>query len=232
MSHLALVVEDEPTIRDLVRRYLEREGLGVLTTGSGAEALELWRSGDPDLLVVDLGLPDITGEAVIREVRRGSLVPIIVLTAQTAEEDRIRGLELGVDDYVTKPFSPRELALRARAVLRRGGIHEPMRPRRCYGDGTLVVDDERHAVWAHGDPVDLTPTEWAVLQALCRVPGRAYSRLELVNEARGYEFAGYERTIDTHVKNLRRKVELGSAAPAIIETVTGVGYRLGVSADA
>jgi DNA-binding response OmpR family regulator len=231
VTPLVLVVEDEPKIRDLVRRYLEREGFGVLTTGSGAEALELWRDGAADLLIVDLGLPDVSGGTVIREVRRHSQVPIIVLTAQAAEEDRIRGLELGVDDYVTKPFSPRELALRARAVLRRSAAHDRAQPCRSYGAGALVVDDERHEAWAHGELVELTPTEWAVLQALCRVPGRAYSRLELVNEARGYEFAGYERTIDTHVKNLRRKIEWDPATPSTIETVTGVGYRLGVPAD-
>ncbi|MBA3621240.1 MAG: response regulator transcription factor [Euzebyales bacterium] len=230
MPRLVLVAEDETKIRDLVRGYLEREGLGVLTAGSGAEALELWRRSNPDLLIVDLGLPDVAGESIIGEVRRQSDVPIIVLTARAAEEDRIAGLELGADDYVAKPFSPRELVLRVRAVLRRG-VSLDGRPRRSYGAGELVVDDERRELCARGEAVELTPTEWALLQALARVPGRVYSRLELVNEARGYEFAGYERTIDTHVKNLRRKIERDPGAPTIVETVVGAGYRLGLEAD-
>lgn len=230
VTRLVLLVEDEPKIRDLVRGYLERDGFGVLTTDSGAEALELWRRSSPDLVIVDLGLPDVSGESVIREVRRQSDVPIIVLTARAGEEDRIEGWELGVDDYVAKPFSPRELVLRVGAVLRRGVGHA-VGPRRSYGGGDLILDDDRREVCSHGEPVELTPTEWSVLQALTRVPGRVYSRLELVNEARGYEFAGYERTIDTHVKNLRRKIEHDPGAPMIIETVVGVGYRLGLSAD-
>ncbi|WP_370327126.1 response regulator transcription factor [Euzebya sp.] len=230
MTRLVLVVEDEPKIRELVRGYLERDGFGVLTTDSGAEALDLWRHGTPDLLIVDLGLPDVSGESLIREVRRQSDVPIIVLTARAAEEDRIDGLELGVDDYVAKPFSPRELVLRVGAVLRRG-VAQEVPARRSYGGGDLILDDERREVGAHGEVVELTPTEWSVLQALARVPGRVYSRLELVNDARGYEFAGYERTIDTHVKNLRRKVEHDPGAPTIVETVVGVGYRFGLCAD-
>lgn len=225
-----LVIEDESKIRELVRRYLQAEGFTVLSSGTGAGGLELWGEGGVDLLVVDLGLPDVPGDSVIRHVRQESLVPIIVLTALATEEDRIRGLELGVDDYVTKPFSPRELALRAKAVLRRGR-GRPSDPIRSYGAGLLVVDHDRREVHATGERVQLTPTEWSILEALARVPGRPYSRLELVNEARGYEFTGYERTIDTHVKNLRGKVEHDPGAPVVIETVVGVGYRLGLSED-
>lgn len=231
MSRTVLVVEDEAKIRDLLRSYLEREGFTVLTTASGAEAIGLAERTAPDLIVLDLRLPDVPGEEVAREVRRTSAVPILMLTAKTAEEDRIRGLEIGADDYVTKPFSPRELILRVHAILRRGGS-SPGQARCSYGGGELVIDDDRREVFVRGDAVELTPTEWSVLTALAAVPGRVYSRFELVNRARGYEFDGYERTIDSHVKNLRRKVETDPSNPCVVVTVLGAGYRLGLAADA
>jgi DNA-binding response OmpR family regulator len=226
-----LVVEDERMIRDLVRGYLEREGLGVLTTESGAEAIALARDARPDLLVLDLRLPDVPGEEVAREVRSFSPLPILMLTAKAAEEDRIRGLELGADDYLTKPFSPRELVLRVQAILRRAcGEDAPAGPL-VFGGGRLLIDEERQEVQVDGKPVALTPTEYGILVALARVPGRVYSRYELINRVRGYEFEGYERTIDSHVKNLRRKVEHDAHAPELVLTVLGGGYRLGVSRD-
>ena len=231
MARTVLVVEDEAKIRDLLRSYLEREGFTVLTTASGAEAIGLAERAAPDLIVLDLRLPDVPGEEVAREVRRTSSVPILMLTAKTAEEDRIRGLEIGADDYVTKPFSPRELILRVHAILRRGGT-SPDQARRSYGKGEIVIDDDRREVLVRGDAVELTPTEWSVLTALAAVPGRVYSRFELVNRARGYEFEGYERTIDSHVKNLRRKVETDPSNPCVVVTVLGAGYRLGLAGDA
>ena len=200
-----LVVEDEGKLRELVRSYLERAGFTVLSTGSGAEAIGMAAVASPDLVVLDLGLPDVPGETVARELRATAAVPIVMLTAKTAEEDRIAGLELGADDYVTKPFSPRELVLRVQAVLRRGG------PAAAggvtgYGGGVLVIDEPRHEVTVRGRAAELTPTEWGILVALATVPGRVYSRFELINRVRGYEFEGYERTVDSHVKNLRRKI--------------------------
>jgi DNA-binding response OmpR family regulator len=232
MAPTVLVVEDEPKLRELVRAYLERDGMGVLSTGSGAEAITLAAQSAPDLIVLDLRLPDVPGEDVAREVRLASDVPILMLTAKAGEEDRIAGLELGADDYVSKPFSPRELVLRAHAILRRGRDGgRAMRPL-AFGDGELVIDEARRAVVVRDQPVALTPTEWGVLVSLARVPGRVYSRYELINLVRGYEFSGYERTIDSHVKNLRGKIERNRRSPRIVETVLGGGYRLGLHRDA
>jgi DNA-binding response OmpR family regulator len=230
MAATVLLVEDERKLRDLVRSYLERAGFTVLSTGSGAEAISLAASAAPDLVVLDLGLPDVPGESVATELRAANQVPILMLTARATQEDRIAGLELGADDYVTKPFSPRELVLRVQAILRRGGPaagHEVA----SYGDGVLVIDEPRRRLTVRGAEVDLTPTEWGILVALATVPGRVYSRFELINRVRGYEFEGYERTIDSHVKNLRRKLEKDPASPEIVQTVLGGGYRLGIDRD-
>ena len=231
MSSTVLVVEDENKLRELVRAYLEHEDLVVYSTGSGAEALQVGRRSPLDLVVLDLGLPDVPGEEVARELRAGSDVPIIMLTAKSEERDRIAGLELGADDYVTKPFSPRELVLKSLAVLRRGRSPGEEAPVSSFGSGELIIDDERHRVLVRGAPVELTPTEWGIVTALARVPGRVYSRYELINLVRGYEFEGYERTVNSHVKNLRHKVEVEAGNPRIIETVLGSGYRLGLSRD-
>ena len=226
-----LVVEDELKIRELLRSYLEREGFEVLSTGSGAEAIALTRSAAPDLLVLDLRLPDVAGESVTSEIRQVSSVPILMLTAKSGEDDRIRGLELGADDYVTKPFSPREVVLRAQAILRRSTTAGADDRPASYGNGELVIDEDRHTIAVRGELVDLTPTEWGLLTSLARFPGRVYSRYELINRVRGYEFEGYERTIDSHVKNLRRKIEQDPAHPHIVETVLGAGYRMGLARD-
>jgi DNA-binding response OmpR family regulator len=225
-----LLVEDERKLRDLVRSYLEQAGFAVLSTGSGAEALTLASSAAPDLLVLDLGLPDVPGDTVAREVRAAGGTPILMLTARSSEDDRVAGLEAGADDYVTKPFSPRELVLRVQAILRRGGQSADT-PEHSYGGGELVIDEPRHCVRVRGQFADLTPTEWGILVALASVPGRVYSRYELINRVRGYEFDGYERIIDSHVKNLRRKIERDAANPEIVRTVMGGGYRLGVTRD-
>ena len=234
MASTVLVVEDERKLRDLVRSYLERAGFTVLTTDSGAEAITMAMTSAPDLVILDLGLPDVPGETVARELRASSATPILMLTAKSAEEDRIRGLELGADDYVTKPFSPRELVLRVQAILRRGGPESRGATQgvTSYGRGELVIDEPQRLATVRGAAVALTPTEWGVLVALATVPGRVYSRFELINRVRGYEFEGYERTVDSHVKNLRRKVENDPANPQIVQTVLGGGYRLGLTRDA
>ncbi|HXZ73899.1 MAG TPA: response regulator transcription factor [Streptosporangiaceae bacterium] len=230
MAATVLLVEDERKLRDLVRSYLERAGFTVLSTGSGAEAISVAASAEPDLVILDLGLPDVAGETVARELRGTGPVPILMLTAKAAEEDRIAGLELGADDYVTKPFSPRELVLRVQAILRRGA---PVAAQgvTSYGGGALIIDEPRREVTVRAAGVDLTPTEWGILLALATVPGRVYSRYELINRVRGYEFEGYERTVDSHVKNLRRKVEEDPGSPRIVQTVLGGGYRLGLARD-
>ncbi len=229
MTETVLVVEDEREIRELVRRYLERDGLLARTTGAGAEAVRLLAAGGVNLVVLDLGLPDIDGLDVLAAARETG-VPVVVLTARNGVDERIRGLREGADDYVTKPFSPTELVLRVRAVLnrlRRCGAPEPGPA--CYGRGRLCIDETRHEASVSGQPVELTPTEWGLLAAMAAAPGRVFSRYELVNRVRGYEFAGYERTIDSHIKNLRHK--LGGDPGEIIATVVGVGYRLVLSRD-
>ena len=203
-----LVVEDERDIRELLRRYLERAGHSVLTAGTGAEAMLLLMDGSADLLLLDLGLPDIDGLEVLQRATEVA-VPVIALTARSSVEDRIRGLERGADDYVPAVGPPSAET--------------------SYGSGRLRIDDSRHEAWIDGRLVDLTPSEWGVLTTLASRPGRVYSRAELVNRVRGYEFAGYERTIDSHVKNLRRK--LGDDAADVVVTVQGIGYRLGIDRD-
>ena len=201
-----LVVEDEESFSDALSYMLRREGYEVEVAETGPQALTAFDRSGADLVLLDLMLPGLSGTEVCRELRSRSKVPIIMVTARDTEVDKVVGLELGADDYVTKPFSPRELTLRIQAILRRGpGDPAPGGPR-SYGGGELVIDEDRHRVAVRGDTVELTPTEWGVLTALASVPGRVYSRYELINRVRGYEFEGYERTIDSHVKNLRRKI--------------------------
>jgi DNA-binding response OmpR family regulator len=228
-----LIVDDEAKLRRLVADYLQREGYAVLEAGTGARALELIATAHPGLIVLDLGLPDLPGEELTRLVRKSSDVPIVMLSAKAAENDRVMGLRLGADDYLVKPFSPRELVARVQAVLRRtrggGSGAETAQPGR-YGGGVLTIDFERREVSAAGAPVTLTRTEFDLLATLAARPGRPYTRLELVSRLQGYEFHGYERTVDVHVKNLRRK--LGETAPfRLIATVPGIGYKLGVERD-
>ena len=226
-----LVVDDERKIRDLVRSYLEREGYAVLVADSGQRALEAMERAHPDLVVLDLMLPDVSGEEVARSVRDHSGVPIIMLTAKAGEDDRVTGLRLGADDYLVKPFSPRELVARVEAVLRRasgGAANGPI----SFDGGGLRIDREAREVLVAGRTVPLTRSEFDLLLALASHPGRVFSRYELTTKVQGYDFDGYERTIDAHVKNLRRKLGEDPKRPTYVLTVTGVGYKFGVKADA
>ncbi len=230
MGNTVMVVEDDREIREVLRRYLERADYVVHTTGSGVHALQQLAAGGVDLVVLDLGLPDLDGMDVLSAAHEAGDVPVIVLTARSTVEDRIRGLRQGADDYVVKPFSPTELVLRVQAVLhRRAPSMRDGDGEASYGGGRLRIDEQRHVAELDGQQLELTPTEWGLLTTMASVPQRVYSRYELVNRVRGYEFAGYERTIDSHVKNLRHK--LGADGVMIVETVLGVGYRLGWSRD-
>ena len=231
MPGMVLVVEDEMKLRDLVRSFLEREGFTVLHAATGAEALQFEAKATPDLVVLDLGLPDIPGEEVARELRKRSDVRILMLTAKVSDDERVRGLELGADDYLTKPFNPRELVLRAQTLMKRSRSEEPVSRAMSFGGGTLVIDPDRHEMRSQGEVVEVSPTEWTLMETLVRTPGRVYSRYELVNSAHGYEWEGYERVVDSHVKNLRRKLSDNKGRPKIIETVVGSGYRFGLARD-
>jgi DNA-binding response OmpR family regulator len=226
MAATVLLVENERRLRELVQSYLERAGFTVLSAGSGAEAIALGASAALDLVILDLGLPDVPGETVVCEIRETGPVPILMLTARTGEQGRIAGLELGADENLTKPFNPRELVLRVHAVLSRSGQGAAR-----YGGGILVIDQPRREVTVRGARVELTPTEWRILVALATDPGRVYSRFELINRVRGDEFERYVRTIDSHVKNLRRKIEQDPGSPRIVQTVLGGGYRLSLARD-
>ena len=218
-----LVVDDEPQITELLKSYLEREGYQVAVAADGEEALAMADAERPDLILLDLMLPKKNGFEVCRDIRAKSRVPIIMLTARDEEPDKIVGLELGADDYITKPFSPREAVARVRAVLRRS---EPDSPEgKIIRTGNLEIDSLRHEVKKNGKVIELTPTEFKILETLADSPRRVYTRLQLVEEVQGYSFEGYERTIDAHIKNLRQKIEDDPKNPRLIGTVYGVGYR-------
>lgn len=219
-----LLVEDEANTRSVVEAYLEREGYWVTAVGDGRAALDAFGTHRYDAVVLDLNLPEVPGEEVCRRIRDTSDLPIIMLTAKGAEEERIAGLDLGADDYLVKPFSPRELVARVRAVLRRSHTDsEPQRSRLEYGP--LSIDVAGHRVFVDGEEVELTASEYKLLTTLSRYPGRVYSRMELVEKVLGYDFEGYERAIDSHVKNLRAKLGDDPREPRFIHTVFGVGYR-------
>jgi len=220
-----LIVEDEAKIVKLARDYLERAGFTVISTADGKGALAAFHSARPDLAVLDLGLPGIDGLDVLRELRRESNTPVIILTARGEESDRLVGLELGADDYVVKPFSPKELVARVRAVLRRaeGGAAAGAELIRV---ADLMLDLPRMVLTVGGRPVELTSTEFQLLASLARRPGRIFTRAQLLESVHGVAFESYERAIDTHIKNLRRKIEPDPRQPRYLLTVYGVGYRL------
>jgi len=223
MAQTILVVDDEPQIVKVLRGYLERAGFRVVTAGDGPLALTQYRHEKPDLVLLDLNLPGLDGLDVARRLRAMSNVPIILVTARVEETDRLIGLELGADDYITKPFSPREVVARVRAVLRRAEF-APAAPE-VIRAGDIVLDFTRHTVTRGDELLELTPTEFGLLAALAREPGRAFTRLQLLEAAQGDAFEGYERTVDAHIKNLRAKLEHNPRQPQYIETVFGVGYR-------
>ena len=223
MNRTILVVDDDKKIVQLVSLYLRKEGYRVLPAFDGQEALEIARSQQPDLIVLDLFLPELDGTDVCRLLRADSRVPIIMLTARATDEDKLLGLDLGADDYLTKPFNPRELVARVRAVLRRTLPDDDPNGELHFGD--LAISLVRREVAAHGQPVSLTPTEFRLLETLVREPGRAFSRSELLDRAFGFDYDGIERTVDVHIMNLRRKIEPQPGTPRYIMTVPGFGYR-------
>jgi DNA-binding response OmpR family regulator len=217
-----LVIEDEKKISEIVKAYLEKEGYDVLLAESGGDGLKALRE-NPDLIILDLMLPDMQGEELCTLIRENSEVPVIMLTAKSGEEDRIKGLGLGADDYVIKPFSPKELVARVKAHLRRSV--KDRKQTYSFNRGKLKIDILLHEALREGVPIVLTPTEFKILLSLAENPGRVLSREQLVNIVLGYDFEGYDRTIDAHVKNLRHKVEKDSKSPEFIQTVYGVGYK-------
>ena len=227
-SGTVLIIEDEKKISDIVELYLKREGFRTRVAGTGKEAMSLLK--EPfDLFVLDLMLPDISGEELCGTIRETSDAPIIMLTAKSSEEDRIKGLGLGADDYVVKPFSPRELVARVKAQLRR--TKKDAGKVLSFNKGLLTMDTDSHEVRRNGVPTVLTPTEFRILMLLAEKPGRIFSRLQLINMVQGYDFEGYDRTIDAHIKNLRQKIEDDQRNPLFIKTVYGVGYKFAGAPD-
>ena len=226
MSKTILVVDDTENLRTLVKSYLSQEGFRVLTAADGREALFLARDEKPDLILLDLMMPEMGGYEFMRVYGREADTPVILLTAKVEENDKVLGLELGADDYVTKPFSMRELTARIRAVLRRAGKTAPQAVLLRAGD--IVLDRNGRLVKIGDHYVDLTPSEFDLLATLMATPGRAYSRMDLLDLLQGSAFEGYERTIDVHVRNLRSKIEEDPSSPRYVETVYGIGYRFAV----
>jgi DNA-binding response OmpR family regulator len=220
-----LVVDDERKIVDLARDYLEHAGFAVRTAADGQAAIEAVQRDHPDLIVLDLGLPGMDGLDVTRRIRRDSNLPVIMLTARDDELDKLLGLELGADDYLTKPFSPRELVARVRAVLRRVDAGSRAATDEIIRAGDLILDVPRMRAELSGRSVELTPTEFQLLAAMARQPGRIFTRSQLLDAVHGVAFESYERAIDTHIKNIRRKLEPDPGRPVLILTVYGVGYR-------
>jgi len=226
-----LIVDDDAKTVELVKLYLNRDGYKVLTAYDGNEALRLARESHPDLIVLDLMLPGMNGLEVCRTLRDESDVPIIMLTARTTEDDRLEGLDLGADDYITKPFSPRELAARVRAVLRRIPEEMLMRGPKEIQQGELIVNFLKHEAYLNGKPLNLTAIEFKLLGVLVREPERVFSRAQLIERVVGYDFEGFDRTVDVHIHNLRRKLELDPVHARYIKTVYGAGYKFHKDAE-
>jgi len=229
MSKTVLVVDDEERLTSLVKTYLEQAGFRAVTAKNGREALFLARQEKPDLIILDVMMPEMDGLEFIRQHRKERETPIILLTAKVEDTDKLVGLEMGADDYVTKPFSPRELIARVRTVLRRAGQSAPNPDLLRVAD--VLLDRAGHVVKVSEKAVDLTPSEFDLLAVLISSPGRAFSRLELLDRIQGTTYEGYERTIDVHIKNLRAKIEPDVSKPRYIETVYGVGYRFAPEAE-
>lgn len=225
MSEKILVVDDEINILNVIKDYLLAEEYEVYTADNGKRAMELFYQVEPDFIILDLMLPDISGEDVCRLIRRESSVPIMMLTAKSTEDDKVTGLYIGADDYLTKPFSPRELVGRVRAILRRAKGNISISDILEFDSGELQIDIPKHAVKKNGEVINLTPNEFKILSILAQNPDRVYTRTQLVSIAFGYDFEGYDRTVDTHIKNLRQKIEDNAKEPRYIVTVHGIGYK-------
>lgn len=220
-----LIVDDEMKIRDVVRSYLRQHGFQTIEADSGQEAIRLFHEQSPDLIILDLMLPDRNGEEVCQEIRRVNSVPILMLTAKISNHSRINGFSIGADDYLLKPFDPRELVVRVRAILRRSDHHQLLSDKVSYGDGQLEIDSLKHTVYLQGKPINLTPIEYKLLITLAKHPQRYFTREELIEKVLGFDYIGDIRTIDQHVKNVRQKIEKDSKNPMYIQTVYGSGYR-------
>ena len=227
MASTVLIVEDDPHVLELVRLYLDQDGHRVLVAMNGIEGLQLAQEAAPDLILLDLMLPGIDGTEVCRRVRQESNVPIIMCTARVEEEDRLTGLELGADDYITKAFSPRELAARVRAVLRRTAREQSERTPEELKRGPFTVNIPHGTVQRDSQAIRLTPTEFRLLVLLMREPGRIFSREQIIDRVFGYDFDGFDRTVDAHVSSLRRKLDSGPGETRFIQTVYGMGYKFG-----
>lgn len=223
MAKKILVVDDKPELRNLLKSYLTQEGFEVMTANDGQEALFVARHEKPNLIILDLMMPEMGGYEFMRAYNREADTPVVILTAKIDENDKVLGLELGADDYVTKPFSPRELTARVRAVLRR--VEKQASSQEILRMGAIELDWSGRITTVNGQTVELTPSEFALLGALMASPGRVFSRLELLDRLQGTAYEGYERTIDVHVRNLRAKIEPDASNPQYIETVYGAGYR-------
>ena len=222
-----LVVDDEPAIVEVIKSYLENSGYMVKTAGNGKDALDIFNKIQPCLVILDLMLPDVSGEEVCRQIRKQSRIPVIMLTARAGEEDILEGLGLGADDYITKPFIPRQLVARVNAVLRRTE-HElvPLADLLKFNDD-LEIDNLKHEVCKNSKVVNLTPNEYRILMTLIKYPNKTFTREELIDLAFDEDYSGYSRTIDTHIKNLRQKIETDAGNPCYILTIHGIGYRFG-----
>ncbi|WP_316569547.1 response regulator transcription factor [Neobacillus sp. YIM B06451] len=223
-----LIVDDERMIIEVLEAYLEREGYSITKADNGVDALKKARSENPDMIILDLMLPDISGEEVCRLVRKESEVPILMLTAKSGEDDKINGIVMGADDYVTKPFSPREVVVRVQAILRRAKKSVEKSDKLQFKGG-LTIDTEKKEVTMNGELISLTPIEYKLLTNMAENPGRVYSRMDLLEKIQdeGMFYEGYERSVDTHIKNLRKKIELDSRQPQFVVTVFGMGYKFG-----
>ncbi|KKK39383.1 transcriptional regulator [Mesobacillus campisalis] len=236
MSQKILLVDDERMITEVLEAYLRKDGFEVVTSDNGVDALRKADSVKPDLIVLDLMLPDISGEDICRLLRKESDVPILMLTAKSGEEEKISGIMMGADDYVTKPFSPREVIVRIQAILRRSKRAAPavQTNQLSFNNHELVIDLYKKEVAAHGNSISVTPIEYRLLSNMAKNPGRVYSRMDLLDKIQedGFAYEGYERSIDTHIKNLRKKIECDAREPKYILTVFGMGYKFGGAPDA
>ncbi|WP_434564262.1 response regulator transcription factor [Thermoanaerobacterium thermosaccharolyticum] len=222
-----LAIDDEEKILDVIKAYLEREGYSVFTETNGANAINTFKSLKPDLVILDLMLPGLSGEEICSKIRAISKVPILMLTAKVEEDDKVYGFSIGADDYLTKPFSPRELTMRVKAILRRTKDDMALNDIFSFNDGDLVINTRSYEVKKSGEIVNLTPNEYKLLTVMAQNPNRVFTRGELIEKVMGYDFEGFDRTIDAHIKNLRQKIEDDPKNPVYIKTVYGAGYKFG-----